>query len=217
MALIAMRCVYEALHVSGFAEAKLLLPAGLLLAGCLPLCGLRRGLLGGGAVLCLPGCSPAALPVSLQQPGAAQRPLLHGDDAAARGLLCRPVLTRRLEHGLWLLIFTFVGTWSADTCAQVCGRLFGRHKFKVRVSPNKTVEGCVGSLLATAVVYAALAQLLNTLADTSFSLPLMAAAGLLVSVAGQVGDLLGLRRQAPVWRQGFQPPYPGPRRHVRPV
>ena len=27
MALIAMRCVYEALHVSGFAEAKLLLPA----------------------------------------------------------------------------------------------------------------------------------------------------------------------------------------------
>ena len=36
MALIAMRCVYEALHVSGFAEAKLLLPAGLLLAGCLP-------------------------------------------------------------------------------------------------------------------------------------------------------------------------------------
>ena len=190
MALIAMRCVYEALHVSGFAEAKLLLPAGLLLAGCLPFAACAGGFW--VEALCYVYLVAALLLYLFHYNSLA---LLNALYCMAMTLLLGacfavPVLTRRLEHGLWLLIFTFVGTWSADTCAQMCGRLFGRHKFKVRVSPNKTVEGCVGSLLATAVVYAALAQLLNTLADTSFSLPLMAAAGLLVSVAGQVGDLL---------------------------
>lgn len=217
MALIAMRCVYEALHVSGFAEARLLLPAGLLLAGCLPFAACAGGFW--VEALCYVYLVAALLLFLFHYNSLA---LLNALYCMAMTLLLGacfavPVLTRRLEHGLWLLIFTFVGTWSADTCAQVCGRLLGRHKFKVRVSPNKTVEGCVGSLLATAVVYAALAQLLNTL-GRHLLFPAAHGGGRAAGVGGGTGGgFAGLRRQAPVWRQGFQPPYPGPRRHVRPV
>lgn len=190
MALIAMRCVYEALHVSAFAEARLLLPAGLLLAGCLPFAACAGGLW--VEVLCYAYLLTALLLYLFHYNSLA---LLNALYCMAMTLLLGvcfavPVFTRQGKNGLWLLILTFVGTWSADVCAQVCGKLFGKHKFKVHVSPNKTVEGSIGSLLGTALVYVAFAIALNRLAGTSFSLPLMAAAGLLVSVAGQAGDLL---------------------------
>ena len=45
--------------------------------------------------------------------------------------------------GMFLLI------WANDTCAYVCGRLFGKHKLFERISPNKTWEGTIGGIVFT--------------------------------------------------------------------
>jgi phosphatidate cytidylyltransferase len=41
--------------------------------------------------------------------------------------------------------------WFADTGAYFAGRLLGQHKLYATVSPNKTVEGAIGGLLAALV------------------------------------------------------------------
>ena len=190
LALISMRCVYEALHISGFEEARLLLPAGLVLAGGLPFTVYGPGRL--AALLCYVYLLVALLLYLVNYDRLKLLPALYcmGLTLLLSIGLAVPVFTRRMQDGLWLLILTFAGTWSADTCAQVCGRLFGRHKLGVGVSPNKTMEGCIGSLCCTASAYLGLAAAFNAYAGTAFSLPFMAAAGFLVSLAGQVGDLL---------------------------
>ncbi|MBI5296893.1 MAG: phosphatidate cytidylyltransferase [Chloroflexi bacterium] len=71
-----------------------------------------------------------------------------------------------------------------DVTAFNFGRLFGRHKLRDQISPNKTVEGALGAL----GVSMCLPWLL------SFSLPLFSPlqlilSGLIVGIGGQLGDL----------------------------
>ena len=49
----------------------------------------------------------------------------------------------KIIYGLLILI------WSSDSWAFVCGKLFGRHKLFERLSPNKTWEGFIGSIILT--------------------------------------------------------------------
>lgn len=76
-----------------------------------------------------------------------------------------------------------LGTWIADSGAYVFGKTLGRHKLAPRLSPNKTVEGYVGGILAGTFFTAAIAYFMD--------LPLAIAVvlGLLVSVVSPAGDL----------------------------
>jgi phosphatidate cytidylyltransferase len=51
--------------------------------------------------------------------------------------------------GPQLLLLVFGLLWTNDTFAYLSGRLLGKHKLFVRVSPGKTVEGSLGGLLFT--------------------------------------------------------------------
>ena len=87
---------------------------------------------------------------------------------------------------LLLLIYLFVITIITDTYAYIMGRLIGRHKLLVEVSPNKTWEGMVcgtlfGTLLAT-VFYI-------TVINTSSNIALVILVTLFLSIIGQFGDL----------------------------
>jgi phosphatidate cytidylyltransferase len=76
--------------------------------------------------------------------------------------------------------------WFADTGAYFAGRFLGRHKLYEAVSPNKTVEGALGGLVAS-VFWAVLASqtyLRGTL-PVAHAVPL----GLLAGALGQAGDL----------------------------
>ena len=55
------------------------------------------------------------------------------------------------ENGVALLLFLFLCVWSGDIAALYIGKRFGRHKFSPRLSPNKTWEGAIASVLASCI------------------------------------------------------------------
>jgi phosphatidate cytidylyltransferase len=84
----------------------------------------------------------------------------------------------------WLMIALLV-SWAGDTAAMYVGKAFGRNKLAPRISPGKTVEGGIASIVGgtlAAVIYAH--YLLP-----SEPLFLVAAVGAVANIAGQLGDL----------------------------
>jgi phosphatidate cytidylyltransferase len=88
-------------------------------------------------------------------------------------------------NGMWLTFYVIVIIALTDTFAMVVGSTLGRHPLS-KISPNKTVEGSMGSLIV-AVLFA--------VAATSFA-PLHlqwwqgAVLGVITSIAAQIGDLV---------------------------
>lgn len=56
-------------------------------------------------------------------------------------------LLRQAPRGWIYVLFTFFAVWVGDTAAMYVGKSMGRHKLAPRISPGKTVEGTVASLL----------------------------------------------------------------------
>jgi phosphatidate cytidylyltransferase len=90
----------------------------------------------------------------------------------------------RAPIGPALLLFTLVITWAGDSAAYFVGRAFGRHPLAPHLSPKKTWEGSIASLLGSLLVGAAFGRALYAPLEV---LLLMAAVG---NIAGQAGDLL---------------------------
>jgi phosphatidate cytidylyltransferase len=94
-------------------------------------------------------------------------------------------------HGvipLGLLIATAKG---ADTGAYALGRIAGRHKLWPRLSPNKTVEGALGGLLAgvaSALLVVAAGRYILRVHTLGWGATV--GFGLVVSAAAQMGDLM---------------------------
>jgi phosphatidate cytidylyltransferase len=76
-----------------------------------------------------------------------------------------------------------------DVFAYVCGKSFGRRKLAPNTSPNKTVAGAVGALVLTTSLFAWLGHEVfrGGEVDQAFRLIVL---GLILSVAGQLGDLM---------------------------
>jgi phosphatidate cytidylyltransferase len=84
----------------------------------------------------------------------------------------------------WLM-YGLMLNWVGDTGAYFIGRKFGRHKLAPRVSPNKSWEGAIASVLTSVLVGAA--YLLKFVPDVT----IVHAIGVTViaNIAGQLGDL----------------------------
>jgi phosphatidate cytidylyltransferase len=82
----------------------------------------------------------------------------------------------------WTML-AMLGTWIADSGAYVFGKSLGKHKLAPRLSPNKTVEGYVGGILAGTFFTALIAYFMD------LPLAVAVALGLLVSVVSPAGDL----------------------------
>jgi CDP-diglyceride synthetase len=95
-------------------------------------------------------------------------------------LIFGPARTWRGSYSMVLLLVA-----ATDSYAQLLGRLLGRHRLCVRLSPGKTVEGFVGGILSAT----ALAPALGFLAPDA-SRPSLALLGLLTALAAAAGDLL---------------------------
>jgi phosphatidate cytidylyltransferase len=106
-------------------------------------------------------------------------------------------IRERDAHGLALLLWVFIVTWSTDIGAYFAGRKFGRRKLAPTISPNKTVEGLYGGIAAAALISGA------WVLANGLGMPLLALAPVL-AVAAQAGDLFesGMKRRAGVKDSG---------------
>jgi phosphatidate cytidylyltransferase len=106
-------------------------------------------------------------------------------------------IRERDAHGLYLLIWVFIVTWSTDIGAYFTGRSIGKRKLAPSISPGKTVEGLYGGIAAATLLGGVwvLAMGLGT--------PLLALAPL-CAAAAQGGDLFesGMKRRAGVKDSG---------------
>lgn len=133
------------------------------------------------------------------------------------GTLVYGVFLRRLLDGVGglgvsealagsaLFFFPVALTWLNDTFAYFGGRAWGRRKLIPSVSPGKTVAGAVTALAGTVVVGALYsAFVLGAWVGLPVDLRAGAVAGVLVSLAAQVGDLAEslLKREAGVKDSG---------------
>ena len=101
-------------------------------------------------------------------------------------LLSYFVALRGLDGGRdWVFLALFT-TFGSDTTAFFVGRALGKHHFAPHISPGKTWEGAIAGVFGAIIVSLVLVNL--------FSLPLgyggAILLGLLVSVFGQLGDLV---------------------------
>ena len=96
------------------------------------------------------------------------------------------IYTRLQPEGLFWTLLLFGCIWLTDVAAFFGGKLFGKRLLWPSISPKKTVEGAVAGALVsvvTAVVFSFIRPDLLPLGEA-------VAAGLVVSVLGQLGDLI---------------------------
>lgn len=87
--------------------------------------------------------------------------------------------------GQLCVLLVFVSVWACDSCAYLIGVAFGKHKLSPHISPKKSWEGLIAGIIASIVVWVLFAVVSNI----GISWWLAALFGLLVSVAGVLGDL----------------------------
>jgi len=95
---------------------------------------------------------------------------------------------------LWLLAALML-VWAADSGAYFAGRAFGKHKLAPRISPNKTIEGVLGGMVAGLIVAGGLGWLAGVPISGFGPLMLGTAVAVLASVLGDLFESL-LKRHA---------------------
>ncbi|MEO0074721.1 MAG: phosphatidate cytidylyltransferase [candidate division WOR-3 bacterium] len=96
--------------------------------------------------------------------------------------------------GFFTVFFPLGFTWVNDTAAYLIGSIMGRHKLAEKLSPHKTIEGFVGSVIVSVGFSYLYFKLLFPQMLPLFSIII----GLVLSIAAQIGDLVesGFKRDA---------------------
>ncbi|QHE52223.1 phosphatidate cytidylyltransferase [Pontibacillus sp. HMF3514] len=90
------------------------------------------------------------------------------------------------EEGAHLLFFALFLIWATDTGAYLFGKMLGKRKLWPKISPKKTIEGSIGGIVLACIV-AAIFQMIEPVHSSMLIVILVA---ILVSVCGQIGDLV---------------------------
>ncbi len=107
------------------------------------------------------------------------------------------ILIFLVDYNVLLLVFLILITVLNDTFALIFGKLIGKHKLIVNVSPGKTWEGSICGLVLGSFV--AIMFYLN-LINGSVSVIRLSLLVLFLSIIGQVGDLVfsKIKREAKI-------------------
>jgi phosphatidate cytidylyltransferase len=88
-----------------------------------------------------------------------------------------------------ILLLILLAVEANDVFAYVAGKTLGRRKLAPNTSPNKTVGGALGALVLTTLLVVVLGR--YVFAETELdSLPHLVTLGAIISVVGQLGDLM---------------------------
>lgn len=67
-------------------------------------------------------------------------------------MLSATYLTREMPQGIYLVWLILISAWGCDTCAYVVGMLMGKKKIFPKLSPKKSLEGCIGGVLGAMLI-----------------------------------------------------------------
>ena len=97
-------------------------------------------------------------------------------------------LLHGIENGKYLIWFILFAAWGTDTCAYFIGCKFGKHKFS-KISPKKSIEGCIGGTVGSMILALIYAFALNKLVGLEISYLYITLTGFVLSILSQIGDL----------------------------
>jgi phosphatidate cytidylyltransferase len=61
-------------------------------------------------------------------------------------------LTRAETQGAHIVWLILISSWGSDTCAYAVGMLIGKKRIFPRLSPKKSLEGCIGGVAGAALI-----------------------------------------------------------------
>lgn len=96
-------------------------------------------------------------------------------------------LINGMNNGKILLGYVLIAAWGTDIFAYSIGCRFGKHKFS-KVSPKKSIEGCVAGTLGATAVMLIYTFILNTWFSFEYSYFIIGITGIVLSLIGQLGD-----------------------------
>lgn len=96
-------------------------------------------------------------------------------------------LLHGMENGKILIWFILIISWGTDTVAYCVGKLMGKHKFS-KISPNKTIEGCVGGIIGAVILTLIYTYICNVIWGMNISYIVIAFVSIILSVVSQIGD-----------------------------
>lgn len=96
-------------------------------------------------------------------------------------------LTRMREGGKYAVWLILICSWGSDTFAYVVGKLIGKKKIFPKLSPKKSLEGCIGGVLGAAALGALYGWFV--VARTARDAGLFALVCGLGAIVSMVGDL----------------------------
>lgn len=90
---------------------------------------------------------------------------------------------------IWIVLYLLLVVMITDTAAYFFGVRFGKHKIAPKVSPKKSVEGSIAGLVFGMIFGSLLGYFFNVFGE-NYSLLLYILISALLSIIGQVGDLV---------------------------
>ena len=91
------------------------------------------------------------------------------------------------NNGNLLVWYMIITSWGTDMFAYIIGRRMGKHKFS-KISPNKSIEGCVAGTVAAIILSVAYTLIINIIFNTNINILVIAGISLILSLIGQIGD-----------------------------
>lgn len=99
-----------------------------------------------------------------------------------------PIL-RSVEYGIYYICLAVLTSVITDVAAYFIGKAVGRHKIAPKVSPGKTIEGCIGGVLVACAIGMLSVFIIHKQTGILVRCPLFLGYFVLASVIGQIGDL----------------------------
>lgn len=104
-------------------------------------------------------------------------------------LLSALVRIMSIDAGRQLILIPFVLAFISDSGAYFVGRAWGRHKLAPTISPNKSIEGMFGGVLAAILGMLLYCWILDLAFDAHVNYAFAITYGIIGSFAGVFGDL----------------------------
>ena len=92
-----------------------------------------------------------------------------------------------MPNGKILIWYVFISAWGTDIFAYCIGIKFGKHTFS-KISPNKSIEGCVAGTVGAVICMLIYTFICNTVWNMNINYILISVIGIILSLVGQIGD-----------------------------